>query len=315
VIQWEIMAKNGKRSKCNENKENDMNGKPTNGFTPAPQEDTLFSDTGLLGSHEPRTPATAPQRLPASTFQGYIKRGSYMASYQFDTDEACLFGVEAAIMLNNIRFWIKKNEANGKHFHEGRFWTYNSAKAFSELFPFWDARKIVRIISGLEDQGVLISGNYNPVQYDRTKWYSIDEQCIYQKRLFHLPKTVNGFTENGRPIPDIKPDIKPDKEATASPVVSKKRESTESLEPLLDGLSPSRRSSFTEWLQYKREKNQRYKPTGFKALLSQWQGKSDLELSRAVKNSMANNYSGIFSPNGTVSFEPKTELTEEDCVL
>ena len=187
-----------------------MKNKSDSLFTKEDSGITLSVDTGLLESHESRTAATAPQRLPASSIQRGLKRGAFMASYQFDTAEACLFGVESAIILQNLRFWIKKNEANGKHFHEERFWTYNSTKAFAALFPFWEAKKIGRILTGLEEQGIILSGNFNPIAYDRTKWYTINEEAISQKATFHFPELVNGFPKSGQPIPDIKPVNKPD---------------------------------------------------------------------------------------------------------
>ena len=44
-------------------------------------------------------------------------------TYTFDTILAAKYGVNEAIMLNNFIYWIAKNEANGKHFHDGRYWT------------------------------------------------------------------------------------------------------------------------------------------------------------------------------------------------
>ena len=46
--------------------------------------------------------------------------------YSFDTKEAMEHGVNEAIIIANIRFWVQKNKANDKHFYEGRTWTYNS---------------------------------------------------------------------------------------------------------------------------------------------------------------------------------------------
>ena len=77
-------------------------------------------------------------------------------TYQFDTDIAALYGVDESIMIANLQFWIRKNEANGKHFHDGRFWTYNSIDAFTKLFPFWTARQIRRILKSLEEKGVIV---------------------------------------------------------------------------------------------------------------------------------------------------------------
>lgn len=118
-------------------------------------------------------------------------------------------------MLWNLDFWIQKNKSNGRHFYDGRWWTYNSAKAFTELFPFWTAKQVTRILGKLEDEGVIISGNYNTSAYDRTKWYAIDYEIYEGKSKTqsgenHLPVWANGNAGTGEPIPDNNPNINPD---------------------------------------------------------------------------------------------------------
>ena len=54
-------------------------------------------------------------------------------NYNFDIAIAQELGVSAAIVVQNLQFWIKKNEANDKHFHDGRYWTFNSIKAWNCL--------------------------------------------------------------------------------------------------------------------------------------------------------------------------------------
>lgn len=116
-------------------------------------------------------------------------------TYMFDTDVAALYGVDEAIMINNLAYWIRKNEANGKHYHEGRFWTYNSIEAFTKLFPFWTARQIRRVLKSLEDKGVIVTGNYNSSAYDRTTWYAFGD-CILRNGQMDFTRTSNGTTGN-----------------------------------------------------------------------------------------------------------------------
>lgn len=123
--------------------------------------------------------------------------------YQFDSELAQIFGVGEAILINNFAFWIRKNEANGKHFYEGRTWTYNSVDAFTKLFPFWSAGQIRRLLQSLIDKGVIITGNYNSSAYDRTTWYAFSDSILRNKK-FHLLISTNGDSENDKPIPDNK---------------------------------------------------------------------------------------------------------------
>ena len=57
--------------------------------------------------------------------------------YSFNGEIARIYGVDEAVFIHNLYWWIAKNEANGRHYHDGRSWTYNSMRALSELFPFW----------------------------------------------------------------------------------------------------------------------------------------------------------------------------------
>lgn len=117
-------------------------------------------------------------------------------TYHFDADIAAIYGVDEAIMIQNLSFWIRKNEANGKHFHEGRYWTYNSIEAFTKLFPFWSSRQVRRVLKSLEDKGVIVTGNYNTSAYDRTTWYAFGDSFL-QNGLFHFTISENGCAGTG----------------------------------------------------------------------------------------------------------------------
>src|SRR6056297_2909642 len=136
--------------------------------------------------------------------------------YQFDVDIATRFGVDEAILIHNLVFWIIKNEANNNNLHDGHYWTYNSSTALQRLFPFWSAQKIGRLLRKLEDEGIIISSNYNKVAYDRTKWYTVIDKSIIKKYSIDCSELNNGFSEIDQPIPDSKPDSKPDSNSVSS---------------------------------------------------------------------------------------------------
>lgn len=142
--------------------------------------------------------------------------------HSFDPEIAKKVGVNAAVIYQNIVWWTEKNAANGKHFHDGRYWTYNSIAAFDELFPYFTRAQIRSAILKLEDSGLIVTGNYNQSAYDRTKWYSPNEK-------FHLSKLTNGFDPEGKPIPDIKPDIKPDRDMSSGDDHSPKSDDVENI--------------------------------------------------------------------------------------
>lgn len=120
-------------------------------------------------------------------------------TYSFDTELAQKLGVNEAILLQNIVFWLLKNKANGANYYDGRYWTYNSHKAFKELFPFWTENQIRRILESLFEKGVILKGDYNSSPYDKTKWYALSDKYAYliglnsQSDMANLP---DGDDEN-----------------------------------------------------------------------------------------------------------------------
>ena len=163
--------------------------------------------------------------------------------HSFNIKAAKLYGVEEAVLLHNIYFWVKKNKANNKHFYDGRFWTYNSIEAFSELFPYWTRRQVERIINNLIKKGAIIKANYNEKAYDRTSWYAITQtvESIYANGELDFTKRGNGFTQTVKPIPDIN---------TVNKTISKLHISVFD-EGWLD--------VWDEWLQFKKEIKKNYK--------------------------------------------------------
>ena len=123
--------------------------------------------------------------------------------HSFDPEIAKKVGVNAAVLYQNIVWWTQKNAANDKHYHDGRYWTYNSIKAFDALFPYLTPKQIRTALDKLEEAELILSGTFNKAGYDRTKWYCPSEQI-------DLPKKANGIDQKGEPIPVSKPDIKPD---------------------------------------------------------------------------------------------------------
>lgn len=82
---------------------------------------------------------------------------------------AKLIGLNEAIVLQQIKYWIKKS----RHEYGGTKWVYNSYQEWQKQFPFWSVSTIKRIFLSLESQGLIISGNFNKEQRDRTKWYTL----------------------------------------------------------------------------------------------------------------------------------------------
>lgn len=123
---------------------------------------------------------------------------------------AKIVGLNEAIVLQQIHYWIEINRKANKNFYEGRYWTYNSIRAWHEdNFDFWSLNTVQRTFSKLENQGLLISGNFNKDPRDKTKWYSIDENAVEKLKKTITPnwgnekKTVFAKVTNDFPITPI----------------------------------------------------------------------------------------------------------------
>lgn len=107
---------------------------------------------------------------------------------------AKLIGLNEAIVLNQIHYWLKRNKEREVNFIDGRYWTFNTYDEWKEKnFPFWSMPTIKRTFLSLEKIGVVISANYNKMSFDKTKWYSIDyeklEEIKENQRLYQNDTT------------------------------------------------------------------------------------------------------------------------------
>lgn len=132
-------------------------------------------------------------------------------THSFKVALAKEYGIEEAILIHNFHYWIKENKVNDRNCFDGRFWTFNSQKAYADWFSYMNEGKIKRTINSLVEKGILMKGNYNTNQYDRTNWYAFTDLgiSIVQKYYIDELKMTNGRVESGQPIPNNKPNNKP----------------------------------------------------------------------------------------------------------
>lgn len=230
--------------------------------------------------------------------------------HHFNTDVAKDCGIEEAILLHNFHFWLSKNAANEKHFHDGLYWFYNSKKAFVDLFPYMNETKIFRSIKNLEERGFVVKGNYNTDKWNKTNWYAITKfgltylqtkgysisvfGALFQNDTFDSGKMNDGESQSEQSIlinnTYTNTNSKQEKEDTI--ISSKKKYSLD-----LSIVALEMRDVVETWLAYKKEKGQSYKPTGFKTFyknLCELSGYNPHVAMAIIEQSMRNNYAGIF---------------------
>ena len=168
---------------------------------------------------------------------------------------AKLIGLNEAIVLQQIHFWIEVNRQAKKNYRDGRYWTFNSMKNWHENeFSFWGLNTVRRTFENLEKKGYLIKGNFNRVSFDQTKWYTIDYEVLEMLISPICPKWANPLNQNGqidngkmgKPIPEIstenntksqsqrqtenpKPENKPDKTLTHDADIQREDVSTDKI--------------------------------------------------------------------------------------
>jgi len=107
-------------------------------------------------------------------------------------------GLNEAIVLQQIHYWLEVNRKTHKNFIDGRYWTYNSMRNWHENdFSFWSFNTVQRTFSSLEKKGFLVTGNYNKQSFDHTKWYSIDYETLEPLKKSIAPKWGNRSTQSG----------------------------------------------------------------------------------------------------------------------
>jgi len=96
-----------------------------------------------------------------------------------NTELACLIGLNEAIVLQQLHYWIDKNKTAKVNFRNGRTWTYSTIQDYRDRdFPFWSFNTVKRTITNLANMGFLLKGNYNKLKIDKTCWYAIDYEGL-----------------------------------------------------------------------------------------------------------------------------------------
>lgn len=183
--------------------------------------------------------------------------------HHFDVEIAKQYGLVEAVLLNHFEYWIELNRANEKNFFEGRYWTFNSMKAFVEIFPYLSEKKIRNALKNLQDSGLIMTGNFNKSAYDRTLWYAFTDlaESILPKGQMDIAETSNGSSKKGEPIPDNNTDISfppnsPPEGEPKKPKKKRKSASAEEVEAAVKafGFPDSTNERLREWLEIRNAK-------------------------------------------------------------
>ncbi|HDV4123955.1 TPA: conjugal transfer protein [Enterococcus faecalis] len=109
-----------------------------------------------------------------------------MSMYLFDEQPivankslARALGLNEALILQQLNYWLEINKKSGNNYYEGRYWTYNSIRAWQEKdFDYMSIDTVKRTFAKLEKEGYLLVGHFNKDPRDKTKWYTINEERL-----------------------------------------------------------------------------------------------------------------------------------------
>lgn len=127
----------------------------------------------------------------------------------FNSELAEITGVENAIFLQDLAYWIDYNMSSDKCRHDGKVWTYSTMDEICNRHKYWTKRQVERIVKNCRENGWIEVGNYNKSSYDRTNWYTLggkileflgiknDVESIPQDGDIDTDKTVISKSPNG----------------------------------------------------------------------------------------------------------------------
>ncbi len=216
--------------------------------------------------------------------------------HHFDVEIAKEYGILEAVILNHFQFWIKRNMANGINYYDGFYWTYNSTKAFSEIFPYASQKQIRTALQHLINEGIIQTGNYNSKAYDRTLWYAFTEKgnsiCPVGKMQMTVRENAND--REGNPIPDINTDNK----TTDTKKVRKNRQKPKSYDEQIEEYTQNDdlKTALKAFVQMRSFIKKPMTEYALKLMLKKLDGlaKDDETKTAIVNNAVEHNWQGIY---------------------
>jgi|GEM_PF-6616565 len=115
-------------------------------------------------------------------------------------------GINGAVLLQQIHYWLLDiaNDAKPDRFIDGHWWVYNSYREWCKQLPWMSIKTMQRTAKLLEEKGLIVTGNFNKANMDRTFWYTID--YAHLDAYYDAVKMTNGSGQNDKCMWPICPD-------------------------------------------------------------------------------------------------------------
>ncbi len=88
-------------------------------------------------------------------------------------------GFERAVILQQIHYHLESPKS-GKII-EGEKWIWNTYEEWAEEFTFWEPRTIRKWMAKLEEDGLIVTAQFDKADWNRRKYYRIDYEAFHAK--------------------------------------------------------------------------------------------------------------------------------------
>ena len=105
--------------------------------------------------------------------QATINTYSSKSGLKFSDNVPDLVGLRAAIVFENILFWVEVNNRKRTNVKDGVSWTYQSVREMSEQIPGVTSKEVRTALTKLEEKGLIRTGFFGGC--DRRKWYTLGD--------------------------------------------------------------------------------------------------------------------------------------------
>jgi hypothetical protein len=121
----------------------------------------------------------------------------------FNTEDAKVYGVVPAIILYDIRIYIRGKISRDESRHkikdgelagQERHWIFDSINSISSRHPYLTKSEVRRSMEKLLAEGVLVRGYFNQTPYDRTSWWALKDEPIVEKEKSSMILDVSDLT-------------------------------------------------------------------------------------------------------------------------
>lgn len=110
----------------------------------------------------------------------------------FDPQEAALYGLNEAIILSQMRYWLGRPSPST----DDRTWIYGSYNYWLTQFPFWSKNTLIRVLASLEKLGLIVSETRRTACGKSCKHYRLGSPGSSEPKTA-VPNMGIGCTQNG----------------------------------------------------------------------------------------------------------------------